>query len=158
MVTFGYKTGRRKSEITDLQWSQVDLENGIFCHNPGETKNDMARTVYLDSELKELFEALWKARKKSGQISPFVFPNETGKDNIRDFRGSWDKACTETKLGKRIFHDFRRTAVRNMVRAGIPERVATMISGHPTRSIFERYNIVSDEDLKAAVGRQELYL
>lgn len=157
-ITFAYKTGWRKTEIAGLQWSQVDLENGIVCLNPGETKNDQARTVYLDSELKEIFEAQHELRKKNNRITPFVFTNKSGKDKICDFRGSWEKACTDAKIGIRLFHDFRRSAVRNMVRAGIPERVAMMISGHQTRSVFERYNIVNDEDLRSASMKQELYL
>lgn len=157
LVTFAYKSGWRKTEITKLQWSQVDLEQGIVTLHPGDTKNDDARTVYLDTELKELFQRQWHQRKEKGRLTPYVFPNETGMGEIKDFRGSWDTACKGVEIDK-LFHDFRRTAVRNMVRAGVPERVAMQISGHRTRSVFERYNIVSEEDLRLAATRQEQYL
>jgi integrase len=157
-VTFGYKTGWRVSEIAGLTWDRVDLENGIVRLEVGETKNDEAQTVYLDEELKEVFHAQWKARKNSGQLTPYVFPSPAGNGRLKQFRASWAKACKDAGIGKRYFHDFRRTAVRNMVRSGIPEAVAMKVSGHKTRSVFERYNIVSDTDLRMAAQKQEAYL
>jgi len=157
-ATFAYKTGWRVSEISNLTWNQVDREQGIVRLEAGETKNDEGRTVYLDEELKEVFNRQWEGRKKSGKLIPYVFPGKDGKDSIKDFRGAWDRACQDAGIGKRLFHDFRRTAIRNMVRAGIPERVAMMVSGHKTRSVFDRYNIVNDADLRDAAKRQETYL
>ncbi len=154
-VTFAYKTGWRVSEIAGLTWNQVDLDNGIVRLESGETKNDEDRTVYLDDELKEVFNHLWKVRKN---LLPYVFLNDKGTDKVKRFDKSWKTACKNAKIGKRLFHDFRRTAVRNMVRSGIPEGVAMKISGHKTRSVFERYNIVNDRDLQLAAQRQELYL
>jgi len=157
-VTFAYKTGWRVSEITDLEWNQVDLDNGIVRLDPGETKNDDGRTVYLDDELQGAFNHQWELRKESRKLTPYVFPNRYGTGYIGDFRHSWNVACKDAKIGKRLFHDFRRTAVRNMVRSGIPESVAMKISGHKTRSVFDRYNIVNDADLRLAAQRQEHYL
>jgi integrase len=152
------KPGWRFSEIADLAWAQIDRDNGIVRLEAGDTKNDEGRTVYLDDGLKEVFNRQWEERKRSGKLIPYVFLNEAKTDRVRDFRDAWNNACETAKIGKRIFHDFRRTPVRNMVRAGIPERVAMMISGHKTQSVFERYNIVNDTDLRQAAARQEAYL
>ena len=176
-VTFAYKVGWRDTEIAGLTWNQVDLDQGIVRLEVGDTKNNEGRTIYLDQELTILFHMQWEKRKRSGRIIPYVFPNESGTGRIKDFRFSWNKACRKAGLGygyksnKKyvekwkdelpagpILHDFRRTAVRNMVRAGVPERVAMMISGHKTRSVFDRYNIVSDSDLRLAAKLHESYL
>jgi integrase len=157
-VTFAYKTGWRFSEITGLTWAQVDLDAGIVALDAGTTKNDEARTVYLDEELKGYFRAQYEAMKRREKIIPWVFTNQSADGPIKDLRGSWVRACNDAGISKRLFHDFRRTAVRNMVRAGIPERVAMMISGHKTRSVFDRYNIVSETDLRLAAQTQETYL
>ena len=157
-VFLGVNICWRVSEISNLTWGHVDLEQGIVRLEAGETKNDDGRTVYLDEELKTIFEKQKKLRKERKRLIPYVFTNEDGTDRIKDFRKSWKTACKEAKIGRRLFHDFRRTAVRNMVRAGVPESVAMMVSGHKTRSVFERYNIVSDADLRLASQKQEAYL
>ncbi|MFZ5572175.1 MAG: tyrosine-type recombinase/integrase [Thermodesulfobacteriota bacterium] len=155
IITFAYKTGWRISEIVGLTWNQVDRKQGIVRLEVGETKNNEARTIYLDSELKALFQNRWAKRSN---LMPYVFLNRTGTDRVKRFDKAWKNACKDAKIGLRHFHDFRRTAVRNMVRSGIPERVAMMISGHKTRSVFDRYNIVNDTDLKLACRQQETYL
>ena len=157
-VTFAYQVGWRLTEISCLTWNQVDRDQGIVRLEVGDTKNDEGRTIYLNDELKEVFQAQWEARKTAKKLLPYVFLNRAGDNRIKQFNKAWKKACEDARIGKMYFHDFRRTAIRNMVRAGIPEQVAMMISGHKTRSIFERYNIVNDADLKLASHRQAEYL
>jgi len=158
LATFAYRTGWRFSEIANLTWRQVDLEQGIARLEVGETKNGEGRIVYLDEEVKDVLARQRGSQKEMSILSPYVFTNPEGTDRIKDFRKSWASACKESGLSKRLFHDLRRTAVRNMVRAGVPERVAMTASGHKTRSVFDRYNIVSPEDLKLAAKKQEMYL
>jgi integrase len=96
--------------------------------------------------------------KQAGQIEPWVFFRMVAQGRggtlhpkpIRRFDKAWKAACTAAGCPGRIPDDFRRTAIRNMVRRGVPERVAMQLAGHKTRSVFERYNIVSDGDLRTA--------
>ena len=134
------------------------MDNAIVRLEPGESKNDEGRTVYLDDELVDVFRNEWERRKRLKYTLPWVFLNKRGTDRVRAFRRGWLTACKRAGLDGKLFHDFRLTAVRNMVRAGIPERVAMMISGHKTRAVFDRYNIVDDTDLRLASQRQAAYL
>jgi integrase len=151
MVTFGYYTGWRKQEVLAMTWDRVDLQARTARLNPGTTKNDDGRLIYLDGEL---YATLAESRRQH-PFGRWVFHRHG--EPIKDFRGAWDRACRETGLDSKVFHDFRRTAVRNMVRAGIPERVAQQISGHKTRAVFDRYHIISDSDLREAAKRQAQY-
>ena len=77
---------------------------------------------------------------------------------VGDFRKAWASACRAAKVPGRLFHDLRRTAVRNMIRAGVPQTVAMSISGHRTIAMFNRYNIASQEDQREALLRTEAHL
>lgn len=156
--TFGYKSGWRKGEITTLTWSQVDLKEGVVTLEPGTTKNDEGRMVYLDEEMTGIFRKLYNSEKRRKSGLPWVFLNQFGTDRVKRFDRAWEGACKKAGLDGRLFHDLRRTAVRNMVRSGTPETVAMKISGHKTRSVFDRYNITDDTDLRLAAQRQADYL
>jgi integrase len=158
VVTFAYYTGCRKQEILSLRWNHVDLEARTIRLDPGTTKTGEGRVIGLDGELLEVLRTQWERRKVveiTGRsptlLCPFVFHREG--NPIGDFRESWAAACKSAMLPGKVFHDFRRTAIRNMIRAGVPERVAMKVSGHRTRSVFDRYNIVSEDDLKEAARR-----
>lgn len=162
VLTFAYYTGCRKGEILSLRWSQTDLLERIVRLEPGETKTREARVIPL---ARQLFESLKMQRLIHDQEfpeSPWVFSR--GGEPIRDLRTAWAKACRAANLvdaegsPSRVFHDLRRTGVRNLVRAGVPEAVAMRISGHRTRSVFDRYNIVSEHDLKDAAAKLGAYL
>jgi integrase len=153
-LIIAYWTGMRAGEIVLLRWEQVDLERGLLRLEPGMTKNNQGRLIPL---VKEVTEALWQWKRQTLHRHPSCpwVCHYRGKRLLAVPRKTWKKACARVGLAGKIFHDLRRTAVRNMVRAGIPERVAMAISGHKTRSVFDRYDIVAEGDLKIAQARLE---
>jgi integrase len=164
-VQFGYITGWRiPSEVLKLQWRHVDFEARVVRLDPHTTKNDEGRTFPFTDALQRVLEAQsaeHERLKADGVICPWVFNRSNRKvkgKRITTFIKAFSAACTKAGCPGRIPHDLRRTAVRNLVRAGVPERVAMQMTGHKTRSVFERYNIVSECDLVEAAKKLNILL
>ena len=154
LVTLLYFCGTRIGEALQIEWSQVNLTSRTIRLEPEQTKTDEARVLPLPPSLVMM---LSDVEPKTG----LVFDGT-------NLRKEWMKACDAAGLGKLVevenrpydpiysgltLHDLRRSAVRNLVNAGVPERVAMSISGHKTRSVFDRYHIVSTEDVIDAMQK-----
>ncbi|MCI0404131.1 MAG: site-specific integrase [Acidobacteria bacterium] len=187
LVRFAALCGWRRREIVSLNWSDVDVKGGVIRLRPENSKTGEGRLLVLEGELREVIERRLRARQvetPGGETMLAAHVFHKNGEPVGDFRKAWESACAQAGLGElacrtcgksadghtckdckaptryrgRLFHDLRRSAVRNLVRAGVPERVAMMVSGHKTRSIFDRYNIVAEADLRAAMQKQEAYL
>lgn len=145
----GFNTGVRLGEILAISWPQVDFDSGFIVLQTGETKNGDGRAIpILDGDMQALLSAAKRERDACWPHCSSVF-SRAG-EPIKDFRVSWRKACVAAGVPELNFHDLRRTAVRNMRRAGIPQVIRMKISGHKTDSMERRYNIVDAEDLSVA--------
>lgn len=145
----GYMTGVRKSELLAVQWDFIDFEAGMIALPAATTKTKSGRLVpIIDGDMRELLLAAKKERDENWPESPWVFSRAGSK--IVDFRHGWAEAVKAAGVPDLTFHDLRRTAVRNMRRAGVPQVIRMKISGHKTDSMERRYNIVDDADLAMA--------
>lgn len=157
-MLFAYLTGwRLASEVLPLAWSQVDLSAGIVRLEPGSTKNREGREFPVTA-LPELAQVLCEQRERTrkrerenGILIPWVFHRDG--NPIRSFRTAWCNACRRAGLVGMLAHDFRRTAVRNLERAGVPRSVAMKLVGHKTEAIYRRYAIVCQRDLAEGVAK-----
>jgi integrase len=146
VLTMGYWTGMRKEEILGLTWERVDLFNRLVFLE--RTKNGEDRTLPLNDDL---FEMLKGQAGKKVEGCPYVF-HRYG-ERIQSFGKAWRTACKDAGCAGRLFHDLRRTAVRNLIRAGVPQSIAMKISGHKDARIFARYNIVDTRDVGEAMRK-----
>jgi integrase len=155
---FGYLSGWRKGEIRHLTWSDVDRTAAWIVLRREHSKNGEPRVLPLLGDLAALIERRWTAREHqtpngTTALSPFVF-HQTGAP-VRDFRKQWAKACKAAAVSGTLFHDLRRSAVRNMDRAGVSQTVAMALSDHKTASVYRRYRIVDEDDLREALARTQ---
>jgi len=154
---FGWLTGMRKSEIASLAWADVDGD--VIRLRAENAKNGEARMIPLEGELGELIERRRAARQVevdgTVMICSLIFHRDGAQ--IGDFRKAWARACKKAGI-LRLFHDLRRSACRNMLAAGVPQSIAMKVSGHKTDSMFRRYAIVAESDLRTALRRTQDYL
>ena len=159
-IEFGWLTSWRSSEVKGLTWSQVDFRAGTIRLEPGTTKNREGRTFpfnefpQLDDLLRRQRERTLDLQRLHGQIIPWVFWKD-GRQ-LGDHRDTWVRACRLAGVPGRLVHDLRRSAVRNLERAGVPRSVAMKLTGHKTELIYRRYAISSEADLSdgtAKLGR-----
>ena len=149
MLTVNGQGSPRFGQTLMSRLEGIDLERRLLRLEPGTTKNNQGRLIPL---VKNVTEAHWQWKQQTLHrypACPWVC-HFRGERLQRVPKTVWQKVCDQVGLKGKLFHDLRRTAVRNMVRAGISERVAMTISGHKTRSVFDRYDIVSEADLRSA--------
>jgi integrase len=156
LLVVGYHLGCRIGELRKVRWDQVDLAASEIKLIKRQTKSKAPRTIPIYGDMREWLVMQKAEHDQEWPDCPLVF-HYLGRPIGSHIKG-WDRACTAAGLEGLHFHDLRRSAVRNMERAGIPRKIAMSISGHKTESVYRRYDIVSPQDLKIAAAKLDNYL
>ena len=153
VLDFAYYSGWRRGEIIGLTWREIDMAGSVIRLDPERSKTKTGRLLPMSQPLKEVLKRRVAARRLDCAL---VFHRDG--EAVVDWRKAWEAACKAAGLPGKRLHDCRRTAARNLIRSGTPERVAMQLTGHKTRSVFDRYNIVSENDLRSGVDRLAAYV
>ena len=157
LMRFLYLTGWRAGEALGLTWAGVDFAAGVVRLEPGTTKNREGREFPFDALpplaelLKEQRERTTALERAEGRIIAPVF--HRGGRPIRTYAADWNAATKAAGHVGRLVHDLRRTAVRNLERAGVSRSVAMKLTGHKTEAVYRRYAITSAADLSEGVAK-----
>ncbi|MBL8238632.1 MAG: site-specific integrase [Bryobacterales bacterium] len=148
LLCTAYYSGLRRGTLLSLKLDQVDLEAGVICVSKKQTKNRRGQSIpILAGEMRAWIEMAVSTNKA------YLFENDG--ERIRSFKTAWATARTIANLPHLNFHDLRRTAVRDWLAAGVQEEIAMQISGHKTRSMLQRYNIITERDVLNAARKRE---
>jgi integrase len=153
VLDFAYYSGWRRNEILHLTWDEVDLTGGVIRLTPRRSKTKTGRVLPISPPLRQV---LTRRERRRQARDPRVFRRDGVP--VRVWRTALRDACRKAKVPHRLLHDCRRTAARNLIRAGVPERIATLLTGHKTRAVFDRYNIVNEQELLTAGERLAAYV
>ena len=154
LVEFLYLTGWRSGEAFRLTWPDVDWDEQTVHLRDSKNREPRLFPFKYHARLEVVLRrqradvAAWELKKGCACLSVFHWKGRP----IQKLRRSWRNACIKAGLPGRLLHDFRRTAVRNLIRAGVQQAIAMKITGHKTDSIFRRYLIVDEELLAQAAG------
>jgi integrase len=142
LVVFLYRTGCRVGAARQITWNMLSKDCTMLTLPGKIVKNKDAITLPVSSELTAIFK---KQFRKDGEP---LFEDS-------NLRKEWDAATQAAKVPDLLIHDLRRSGVRNLIVAGVPETVAMKISGHLTASVFRRYAIVAPAQIKNAMAAVE---
>jgi len=160
-VEWGFRTGMRKSEIANLTWDLLDRSGEPWVlYLPGAIeKNKRSRPLGLSGEVRALIGRRLKARRLDcNLIFHRTLKGQPGQP-IKSFSKLWRAALHEANLPEgKLFHDLRRSAVRTLIRSGVDPVTAMKVSGHRTRSMLDRYNVISGDETAEAFARADAYL
>jgi integrase len=154
-VAFLYWSGWRPSEALGLKWSDVDRARGVIPLPARRHKGKKAKALPIVGAIERVIEERWKARRVGDRLAEWVF-HRHGKP-VRDYLYAWRRACADAGLAGRLVYDLKRSAVADMVRAGIAREIGKKNTGHASDAMWDRYAVLEVRDQAAAIVQLEQF-